>query len=85
MPNACSREVNSVLGNKWSKFTKQEKKKFVREAKDNKRTIKAKRKAVEEQMGCKLQKPCCAYSLFMKDVMHQIQAENPNVTHNRIM
>lgn len=66
-PEKCSREINKELGTIWSKYTKQEKKKFNKEAKADKKSIAEELKAIEDRIGRKLKKPVCAYSLFVKD------------------
>ena len=65
-PNACSREINKELGSIWATYSKQQKRKYAKEAKQDKQSIASNMKAVEEKMGKKLKKPVCAYSLFVK-------------------
>ena len=85
MPSACSREINKVLGATWANYSKLDKKKFTREAKDYKLAIALNLKTVEDRIGLKLKKPVCSYSLFVKDCRSKSSVSHPNLTHIEIM
>ena len=40
---------------------------------------------IEKELGKKLRKPVCAYSLFVKQRRHNIQAANPELDHVGVM
>ena len=39
MPTACSRQINKALGTMWAQYSKQEKRKYAKEAKEDKNAI----------------------------------------------